>query len=187
MTPEELEAQYFDAEWSNESMLQQFILGDLTVHMPSALLNRLDRMSMAHSLEARVPLLSHLFIDWSLTMPLAMKTRGVGKYALREACRPWLPEGALDQPKQGFQMPLKDWFRGDFASFAREAWHESGASKAGYLENATVDALFEEHRSRHANHAKLLYALTMFSCWWRDQKERRDQVAALPTTAAEAV
>lgn len=166
------EAEYFiDPEWRNAGMLQQFMLGDLVVHMPSALLNRLDRTSMAHSLEARVPLLSHDFVDWSLTMPLHMKTRGVGKYALREAVRPWLPSGILQRPKQGFQMPLTDWFLGDFSNFARAAWHDSGAADAGYLNARAVDALFAEHRDGRANHGKLLYAITMFSCWWQDRRD----------------
>lgn len=165
----ELEAEYFpEPEWRHAGMLQQFMLGDLCLHMPSALLSRLDRLSMAHSLEARVPLLSHDFVDWSLTMPLEMKTQGVGKYALREAVRPWLPEGILDRPKQGFQMPLGNWFAGDFADFAREAWHESGAAGAGYLLADAVDVLFEEHHSGRARHGKLLYAIAMFSCWWTE-------------------
>lgn len=163
------ELEYFDdPEWRNESMLQQFMLGDLSVHMPSALLGRLDRTSMAHSLEARVPLLSSSFVDWSMTMPLEMKAKGAGKYALREAVRPWLPQGILERRKQGFQMPLADWFMGDFCNFAREAWYESGAAAAGYLAPAAVDTLFEEHRCGKANHGKLLYALAMFSCWWRE-------------------
>ena len=166
ISSEQFEREYSLPEWAGQPMLQQFILGDLTVHMPSALLGRLDRMSMAHSLEARVPLLSHEFVDWSLAVPMEMKARGVGKYVLREACRPWLPEGTLDQPKQGFQMPLKSWFRGDFASFAREAWHDSGAAAAGFLDNDLVDDLFEEHKSGKTNHAKLLYAISMFGCWW---------------------
>jgi asparagine synthase (glutamine-hydrolysing) len=178
-SPDQFEEDYFDPEWAKESMLQQFMLGDLTVHMPSALLNRLDRMSMAHSLEARVPLLSHAFIDWTLTMPMKMKARGVGKYALREACRPWLPQGALDRKKQGFQMPLKDWFRGDFASFAKEAWHDSGAADAGFLDNHAVDTLFEEHLSGGDNRAKLLYAVTMFACWWQDQRDSQSASISL--------
>lgn len=171
VSPAEFEDDYLDPDWRDESMLQQFMLGDLTVHMPSALLGRLDRMSMAHSLEARVPLLSHRFIDWSLTMPMKMKARGAGKYALREACRPWLPAGALDQPKQGFQMPLKDWFLGDFNSFAKEAWHDSGAADAGFLDNDVVAALFDRHRAGQGNKGKLLYAMTMFACWWQDQRD----------------
>ena len=132
-----LEAEYFPAaEHRALAPLQQFLLADLTVHMPGSLLNRLDRASMAHSLEARVPFLSHQFVDWSLTMPLGMKLKGkAGKYALRKAVEPWLPPGALGKRKLGFQLPFAEWFRGDFSTFARDAWHASGADQSGYLES----------------------------------------------------
>ena len=167
-----LEAEYFGApELRTLAPLQQFLLADLTVHMPGSLLNRLDRASMAHSLEARVPFLSHRFVDWSLTMPLDMKLKGkVGKYALRKAAAPWLPQGALDKRKLGFQLPFAEWFRGDFSDFARDAWHSSGADGSGYLEAREVDAIASEHRAGKANHGRILYAITMFSCWWQDQK-----------------
>ena len=167
-----LEAEYFgDAELQLLRPLQQFLLGDLTVHMPASLLNRLDRASMAHSLEARVPFLSHKFVDWSLTIPLGLKLKGkVGKYLLRRAAEPWLPPGALERPKQGFQLPLAEWFSGDFSDFARAAWHASGAAQAGYLQPQAVDSLFDEHRTGRANHGRILYAITMFSCWWLDQR-----------------
>jgi asparagine synthase (glutamine-hydrolysing) len=161
-------AEYFDdPEWRDLTMLEQFMLGDLTVHMPSALLGRLDRASMAHSLEARVPLLSHRFVDWALTVPIDMKMRGPGKYVLREAVRPWLPQGILERRKQGFQMPLDDWFAGDYSDFARAAWRDSGAADAGFLRADAVDRLFAEHRSGRANYGKLLFAITMFACWWQ--------------------
>lgn len=170
-SPEALEAEYFaQPEWRDLPLLQQFMLGDLTLHMPSALLGRLDRASMAHSLEARVPFLSQNFVDWTLTVPLALKAKGVGKFLLREAARPWLPASVFDRRKQGFQMPLTDWFLGDFSEFARESWRESGAASAGFLNRSAVDALFEEHRQGRADHGKLLYALSMFACWWRDAK-----------------
>jgi hypothetical protein len=181
-----LEELYFpEPDARDASELEQFMLADLTVHMPSTLLGRLDRTSMAHSLEARVPLLSHKFVDWSLTMPVDMKARGPGKYALREAVRPWLPEGALERPKQGFQMPLKEWFAGDFIEFAREAWHGSGASQAGYLRSDALDRLADEHRSGVADHGRSLYAITIFSCWWADKKalqrcERASRPLSMP-------
>lgn len=169
---EMLEAEYFDdPEWKTGDMIEQFAIGDLTVHMPGALLPRLDRTSMAHSLEARVPFLTHQFVDWALTMPAAMKTKGSGKYALREAIRDWLPDGILDRPKQGFHMPVADWFRGDFADFGRQAWQDSGAAQAGYLDNAQVDRLFTEHRKGDANHGKILYALTIFGSWWQQHSK----------------
>jgi len=163
-----LEAEYFDDPALRAlDPLQQFQLADLTVHMPGSLLPRLDRPSMAHSLEARVPFLSHKFVDWVLSMPVAMKMRGnVGKWALRQAAQDWLPPGTFDMRKLGFQLPFAEWFRGDFAHFAREAWHGSGAGKAGYLRADAVDALVCEHRSGAANHGRTLYAVAMFACWW---------------------
>ncbi len=163
-----LEQEFFDdPDWANGSMIEQFMIGDLTVHMPSALLPRLDRTSMAHSLEARVPFLTHDFVDWSLTVPTALKVKGRGKHILREAIRPWLPEGMLDRGKQGFQMPVADWFRGSFSDYAREIWHDSGIVHAGFFDTVQVERLFDLHRTGKANYGKLLYALTVFSLWWR--------------------
>jgi asparagine synthase (glutamine-hydrolysing) len=167
-------------EWTS---IEQFMLGDLVVHMPASLLQRLDRSSMAHSLEARVPFLSHRFVDWALTIPSDLKLKnGVGKYVLREAVKPWLPANTPKGRKLGFQMPLADWFIGGFSDFAYEAWTSSGAVDAGYLDAGEVKKLFDEHRRGQANHGRLLYALAMFSCWWTDQrKQQRAQPYEQPT------
>ena len=167
-----LAGEYFpQAEQPKLTSLDQFMMGDLTVHMPASLLQRLDRASMAHSLEARVPFLSHSFVDWALTIPSSLKLKGnVGKYVLRQAVEPWLPQGALDRPKLGFQMPLADWFIGGFNDFAREAWRSSGADAAGFLDPQGVENLFDEHRRGSVNHGRILYAIAMFSCWWREQR-----------------
>jgi asparagine synthase (glutamine-hydrolysing) len=183
-----LEAEYFgDPAYRSLAPLQQFLLADLTVHMPGSLLNRLDRASMAHSLEARVPFLSHQFVDWSLTIPLEMKLKGkVGKYVLRKAAEPWLPAGAMDKRKLGFQLPFAEWFRGDFSDFAREAWHASGAADSGYLVASEVDAIAREHRAGKANHGRILYAIIMWSCWWQDQKrppQREAEAGGCPVVA----
>jgi asparagine synthase (glutamine-hydrolysing) len=152
------------------SPLEEFELGDLTVHMPASLLQRLDRASMAHSLEARVPFLSRSFVDWALTIPQSMKLNGkTGKYVLRKAVEPWLPAGATAAPKRGFQLPLADWFMGDLNSFAREAWESSGASSLPLLNAGGIERLFDEHRSGTADHGRILYAIAMFSCWWNEQ------------------
>ena len=151
--------------------LEQFMLGDLTVHLPASLCQRLDRSSMAHSLEARVPFLSHRLVEWALTMPAEMKLRGsTGKYVLRRAVEPWLPTGALSQRKIGFQLPFADWFMGGFSDFAREAWRSSGAADLGFLDSSGVERLFDEHRSGTADHGRILYAIAMFSCWWDQQR-----------------
>jgi asparagine synthase (glutamine-hydrolysing) len=173
-----LEQEYFGSpDARGLDPFEQFMLADITVHMPGSLLNRLDRASMAHSLEARVPFLSHEFVDWSLTMPRAMKLRGkVGKYALRKAVEPWLPP--LGERKLGFQLPFVEWFRGDFSDFAREAWQESGAVQGGFLQPRVVEDLFAEHRAGAANHGRILYAIAMFSCWWRQTMAQKKPEAA---------
>lgn len=166
------------------SDIEEFMLGDLTVHLPASLCQRLDRASMAHSLEARVPFLSHRFVDFALTIPSELKLRGnVGKYILRQAVEPWLPKGQLDQGKMGFQLPLADWFMGGFSDFAREAWSSSGVADSGILDARGVARLFDEHRRGTANHGRILYALAMFGCWWEAQgpqlapKFQRSEVA----------
>jgi asparagine synthase (glutamine-hydrolysing) len=175
-----LEEEFFgDGEGRDLGPLEQLILADLTVHMPGSLLNRLDRGSMSHSLEARVPFLSHRFVDWSLTMPLGMKRRGrIGKYALRKAVEPWLPNNALDKRKKGFQIPFAEWFKGDFSRFAREAWYDSGAFHSGYLRPDAVEQLFAEHDAGLANHGRTLYSIAMFSCWWQQAMTEGKRKAA---------
>jgi asparagine synthase (glutamine-hydrolysing) len=170
-SPVRMADEFFAAAQPNLSMLEQFELGDLTVHMPASLLQRLDRASMAHSLEARVPFLSHKFVDWALTVPSEMKLRnGVGKHVLRRAMAPLLPKQTPSGRKLGFQMPLADWFVGGFNDFARDAWSSSGAADAGFLNSRGVDLLFDEHRRGVANHGRALYAIAMFSCWWKEQR-----------------
>ncbi|MFL6735640.1 MAG: asparagine synthase (glutamine-hydrolyzing) [Sphingomonas sp.] len=166
--------------------LQQFVMGDLTVHLPASMCQRLDRSSMAHSLEARVPFLSHRFVDWSLTIPTELKLKGsTGKHVLRRAVEPWLPDGALSQRKIGFQLPFADWFIGGFNDFAREAWRSSGIADLGFLDRQGIEQLFDEHRRGAADHGRLLYAVAMFSCWW-DQQRTSTTLDALRVPAAAA-
>lgn len=175
------------AQQQAASSIEQFMLGDLAVHMPASLLQRLDRASMAHSLEARVPFLSHRFVDWALTIPAEFKLRnGVGKYVLREAVKPWLPPQTPNGRKLGFQMPLADWFVGGFSDFAFEAWTSSGAADAGFLDPAEVAKLFDEHRRGQADHGRLLYALAMFGCWWSGQRQQRPAQPSGKVTATTA-
>ena len=171
LSADDLVTEHFPEPRADLSQLEQFMLGDLCVHMPASLLQRLDRSSMAHSLEARVPFLSRGFVEWALTVPPELKLRrGTGKYSLRKAVEPWLPHGALRRGKLGFQMPLADWFIGGFNDFARDAWQSSGAASAGYLDTRAVDQLFDDHRAGRANHGRVLYAIAMFSCWWSEQR-----------------
>jgi asparagine synthase (glutamine-hydrolysing) len=168
----ELEQEYFSSSSAPRgSALEEFMFADLTLNLPSAMLTRLDRATMAHSLEARVPFLSHKMVEWALTVPEGMKLKGgTGKLILRRAISPWIPTDILARPKQGFQIPIADWLRDRFGDFAREVWSSSGLSRAGYLNPAAVELLFLEHKEGAADHSRLLYAITAFGIWWHGEQ-----------------
>ncbi len=163
---------FTDNEGGAESPLDQFVYADLTLNLPSAMLTRLDRASMAHSLEARVPFLTSTMVDWALSMPTELKLhRGIGKYVLRRAAEPWLPSEILKLPKQGFQIPMASWLRGQFGKYALEIWTDSGVESAGYVDGPAVKKLFAEHRAGAADHSRLLYALLVFAFWWSGRRD----------------
>jgi asparagine synthase (glutamine-hydrolysing) len=175
---EKLRDEYFPdpAHTISPDDLEQFAFADLTLNLPCAMLTKVDRASMAHSLEVRVPFLSRQLVDWALGVPTTMKIRdGVGKYILRQAIEPWVPAGVANRRKQGFQMPLALWFGGDFGQYARELWEDSGAATSNFLDRSAVAAVFDEHRRGSRDHSRFLYALVMFSLWWA---ARRDAVPA---------
>ncbi|MFC0410479.1 asparagine synthase (glutamine-hydrolyzing) [Roseomonas elaeocarpi] len=165
--PEQLRDELVDDPWHGAGALHQFLHADATLQLPGQMLCKVDRASMAHSLEVRVPFLSSRLVDWAATVPLELKLRGAtGKWIIRRAVEPWLPPGVLDRPKQGFKLPLAAWFRGDFADYARAAWNDSGAAGAGFLEPASVETLFREHAAGTRDHGRILYALAVFGTWW---------------------
>ena len=109
----------FQEKAIDKSFLNWMTYLDLNNRLPELLLMRIDKMSMATSLEARVPFLDHNFVKLAMSMPSSMKIKGgVGKYILREAVRGTIPDAIIDRKKQGFDIPLHDWFFGPFHEFA---------------------------------------------------------------------
>ena len=164
-----LAAEYFpDARGMSSSTLEQFALADLQLNLPGAMLTKVDRASMAHSLEVRVPMLGQPIVDLALSMPQSMKLAGkTGKHVVREAVGPWLPPGIFDRRKQGFQMPLSAWFAGDFGAYAEGLWRSGRARADGFWQVAEVDRLFADHRAGKRDHSRFLYALAVY-CLWRE-------------------
>src|SRR5262249_13626720 len=150
--------------------VENLLYADTVVRLPDDMLTKVDRASMQHSLEVRVPWLSHVFVEFAATVPIDLKLRGgTGKYLVRKGGEPWLPPGVLDRPKQGFAVPLARWVRGDLGRYAEQVWRDAGADEAGALKPEAVAALFEEHRAGRADRSQMLYALAMFALWWRDR------------------
>lgn len=180
-SPAVLEQEYFASDVGDaRSPLNQFMHADLTLNLPSQMLTRLDRASMAHSLEARVPFLSHKLVEWALTVPEGLKLRnGVGKYILREAAKPWLPAEILRRPKQGFQIPLANWLRKEpLGAFVEQVIDGSGAATSGYLDPVELRKIMAEHRRGASDHSRILYAVLMFALWWGRFQASRQWVEA---------
>ncbi len=146
--------------------VENLLYADTVVRLPDDMLTKVDRASMAHSLEVRVPFLDHTFVDFVAGMPVGLKLRGrVGKYALRRTIAPWLPPGILDRPKRGFAVPLSAWFRGGLAQRTLEALDRVEIWKDGLLARSGVEALARSHQAGRADHSALLYALWMLAHW----------------------
>ncbi len=147
--------------------LLAMLYADTTVWLPDDMLTKVDRASMAHSLEVRVPLLSHRFVDWAATVPTSLKLRGnTGKFILRRAIADWLPPNILDRPKQGFAVPIAHWLQGPLGEHALEIWQGSGIEDAGLFARGALYTLLREHRTRIADHSRIIFTLLMLAYWW---------------------
>lgn len=124
-------------------------------YMTSAILTKVDRMSMAASLEVRVPLLDRRVIDFALRCPLEHKVRGTtGKYVLREAGRPFLPDVVYNHPKKGFGLPIHAWFNGEFWD-RLEALYAPGQPAAELFDRRALDKTIARGRAAHREGARI--------------------------------
>jgi asparagine synthase (glutamine-hydrolysing) len=131
-----------------------------------------DRASMAHSLEVRVPLLDHRLVEWASTLPLTLKLRGsTGKYILKKALEPDLPHDVLYRAKMGFSVPMSTWLRGPLAKRAHEALLNGAVAECGYFEPSMLDRLVREHAAGRYDHSATLWSLLMLDAFLRHMQE----------------
>ena len=137
---------------------------DLLTYLPEDILTKVDRASMAHSLEVRVPLLDHEAVEFAGRLPVHYKLRGKQhKVLLRAAMRGRVPDTVLDGPKQGFDVPLKEWFRRELRPLV-EGFQKREAIRAHFQPGA-VQAMVREHVSGLADHSPALWTLLVFDRW----------------------
>jgi asparagine synthase (glutamine-hydrolysing) len=146
----------------------QMMRVDFETYLPEDVLTKVDRVSMAHSLEARVPLLDPAVVRFAASLPGAMKIRrGEGKQILKRAVATLLPDEILTRPKQGFGVPLDVWFRGDLRTLVGDVLQSRPARERGYFNQAFVDRLIREHLTGRRPHTLRLWMLVMFELWHR--------------------
>ena len=146
--------------------LNRMMATDLMTYMAEDLLVKVDRTSMAHSLECRSPLLDTDLAEWAVALPSAWKLNSFGgKRLLVEAVRDRFPKGFLDRPKQGFSVPLERWFRKGLREVVVERVVHGPLADMAYFAPDGVRAIVDEHFSGRANHQGLVWALLVLASW----------------------
>ncbi|HKV66254.1 MAG TPA: XrtA/PEP-CTERM system amidotransferase [Rhodanobacteraceae bacterium] len=145
---------------------------DFKTWLPGDILTKVDRASMAHSLEVRVPLLDHRLVEWASCLQPGLKLKGgTGKYIFKKALEPDLPHDVLYRPKMGFSVPLSAWLRGPLAQRAREALLTGAVAECGYFEPKVLARLQQQHVSGRRDHAATLWSLLMLDAFLRRMQQ----------------
>jgi asparagine synthase (glutamine-hydrolysing) len=166
-----------------DDCLAQVQYADLKTYLPGDILTKVDRASMAKSLEVRVPLLDHNLVQWLATLPSSIKLKGrEGKYFFKKSLEPHLPQDVLYRPKMGFAVPLKAWFRGPLRDRVRAIVTTGRLVESGFFDMPYLSKLVDEHQSGAFDHSSPLWSLMMFESFLRNV---HDHSAAVPRPRSE--
>jgi len=187
-SPAELFRNHYDRAPANDALSRMQYL-DTKTYLTADVLTKVDRMSMATSLEVRCPLLDHEFVEWSTSLAPLWKLRmGQSKYALKKlAERLGVPGRAIHRPKQGFAMPLVHWFRKELKSGIGRILLEPRSLARGYFNPSGVQRLLEEHWRGRRDNSGSLWILLMFELWHRNFLDSVCGGVSLASNASSAV
>src|SRR6516165_3831200 len=153
---------------SSEDPLSQVQYADFKTYLPGDILTKVDRASMANSLEVRVPLLDHTFVEWAAGLPSHFKLHGrEGKHVFKAALEPHVSDEILYRPKQGFAVPLAAWFRRPLRRRLRDTLGGPVLHDSGLFNMATVEMLVDQHQAGELDHSAVLWSLSMMEAFLR--------------------
>lgn len=145
-----------------------FVHADLTSFLPDDILFKVDRMSMAHGLEVRVPLLDHRLLEWVLHLPVDVRFRGGrGKYLLRRVAARYLPAAILKPRKQGFTVPVGRWLHGELGDLVRDLFASPAFAGRGIVRQDRALELLAMHRSGRYELGHRIWSLVILETWFR--------------------
>lgn len=166
--------------------LNRMLYADTKLWLPDYLLLRGDKLSMAASIEGRVPLLDHKLVEFAATLPPHLKlNRLTSKYLLKQFARTVIPAEIIDRKKEGFPIPIAEWFRHEAREFIRDILSTEAVQKRGLFNVNTVATLLQEHEDGFADHSVLLWGLVNVELWQRQfiDGDNYQQPAAQTATA----
>jgi len=141
---------------------------DMKTYLPGDILTKVDRASMAHALEVRVPLLDHQFVEWVSGLPSSSKLRnGEGKHIFKKALKPYLSDDILYRKKMGFSIPLGDWLRGPLRESMRRAVLNPALLDTGIFNETYLKQMIDQHQSGAKDHTVSLWSVLMFEAFLR--------------------
>lgn len=142
---------------------------DLHTYLVGDINTKVDRASMAHSLEVREPLMDHPLVEWLATLPSHLKLRGgEGKYLFKKSLEPHLPNDVLYRPKMGFAVPLARWFRGPLRQRVRNSLLGGPLADSGWFDLQTIGQMVEQHENGSRDHSTPLWTLLMYDAFLRN-------------------
>ncbi len=144
---------------------------DMKTYLVGDILTKVDRASMAHALEVRVPFLDHKLVEWISGLPSSLKIRGAeGKYMLKKALEPYLPNDIMYRRKMGFSIPLAEWFRGPLRMKLRDALTSQRMADTGLFNMPNLARMCDDHAAGIRDYSASLWSLLMFEAFLRNQE-----------------
>ncbi|NJL33564.1 MAG: hypothetical protein HC893_06505 [Chloroflexaceae bacterium] len=164
-TPTEMFREHL-ANCDSSDTLSRMLYVDTKMWLPDDLLARGDKTSMAHSLEARVPLLDHKLVEFAARLPSDLKVRqSERKFILKQTSQRWLPETIVYRKKQGFPLPMTEWLRTELRSFVRDNLSPERLRRRGLFNPAFVERMLNEHDQQVADHSLQIWGLLSVELW----------------------